>query len=124
MRKIKQIDRPYQIMRTMGGETRLFSAETTLAVATARTDKLPKQQLPANVWLRVNGKWECVYDRREAKAAPTENAVVAAAQQLPLLERMELLLSREDLTFAECGLAEEWARTMREATAALAKAGA
>lgn len=49
----------------------------------------------------------------------TENAVVAAAERLPLVERMKLLLDNENLTFAECGLAEEWSRTMRDALVAL-----
>jgi hypothetical protein len=64
MKKIKQIERPYQIMRTMAGTSRLFSAEASRARAIERTDLLPKKQLPANVWVRTNGAWECIYDRR------------------------------------------------------------
>jgi hypothetical protein len=44
-----------------------------------------------------------------------EARVVAAAERLPLTERMQFLLDNENLTFAECSLAEEWSRTLREA---------
>lgn len=69
MRKIKQIDRPFCIMRTMPGGERLFSAEASLAVAIARTDKLPKSQLPAYVVERYCGQWLRVYDRPAATRA-------------------------------------------------------
>ena len=63
MRKIKQIDRPFQIIRTMPSGERLFSAEASLEWAKERTDKLPKNQLPAYVTVRRNGAWERVYER-------------------------------------------------------------
>ena len=63
MKKIKQMDRPYQIVRTMPGGQRLFSAEASLEWAKERTDRLPKKQLPAYVACRHNGTWERVYER-------------------------------------------------------------
>lgn len=63
MRKIKQIDRPFHIMRTMPSGPRLYSAEASLDAAIIRTDNLPRTQLPAEVLVRRGGAWECVYAR-------------------------------------------------------------
>jgi hypothetical protein len=54
-------------------------------------------------------------ERDEAMRETDEWKVVAAAEGLPLVDRMKLLLANENLTFAECSLAEEWAQTMRTA---------
>lgn len=68
MRKIKQIDRPFQILRSMPSGLRLFSAEATLDAAILRADSLPKMQLPATVVVRRNGSWETVYERAKSTA--------------------------------------------------------
>jgi hypothetical protein len=46
------------------------------------------------------------------------------AEFAPLVERIERLLANENLTFAECSLAEEWALSMRDALSAIRKGSA
>lgn len=66
MKKIKQIDRPFHIVRTMPSGERFFSAEVTLDRAVERTNMLPRKQLPAYVAVRGGGEWKRVYERAGA----------------------------------------------------------
>ncbi len=52
MRKIKQVDRPFLVYRTMPTGRMLYSAFESLDTAIAQTAKLPRRQLPATIWRR------------------------------------------------------------------------